>query len=107
MIDEDLAWIGITNTRANIWLIAIPRNNNIDVVIIAILAHLLWSFIDPYDLVEFLVVMLSENGNIVIDYLRENILTSIIMGVISIAISLRYRNKLEELVVRKAYLRSD
>jgi len=67
----------------------------------------LWPFIDLYDLVEFLVHILSENGNIVIDYLRENILTSIIMGVISIAISLRYRNKLEELVVRKAYLKSD
>ncbi len=62
---------------------------------------ILWPFVDPYEIVGILVLFLAVDGNIGIGFFNAKILTNLITGIITIAIIVRYRKNLAELVIRK------
>jgi hypothetical protein len=61
----------------------------------------LWPFVDPYEIVGILVLFLAVDGNIGVGFSNANIFTNLIMGIIIVAILVRYRKNLVELVIRK------
>ena len=66
----------------------------------------LWPFIDPYNIVGILVLALAIEGDIGLGFLRANILTNAITGLLMIAILLKSRRNLWELIfVGKIHLK--
>ncbi|MBA7511901.1 hypothetical protein ES705_03899 [subsurface metagenome] len=66
----------------------------------------LWPFIDPYNIVGILVLALAIEGDIGLGFLRANILTNAITGLLMIAIILKSRRNLWELIfVGKIHLK--
>jgi len=66
----------------------------------------LWPFIDPYNIVGILVLALAIEGDIGLGFLRANILTNTITGLLMIAIILKSRKNLWELIfVGKIHLK--
>jgi len=66
----------------------------------------LWPFIDPYNIVGILVLALAIEGDIGLGFLRANILTNAITGLLMIAILLKSRRNLWELIfVGKTHLK--
>ena len=67
---------------------------------------ILWPFIDPYNIVGILVLALAIEGDIGLGFLRANILTNAITGLLMIAILLKSRRNLWELIfVGKIHLK--
>ena len=67
---------------------------------------ILWPFIDPYNIVGILVLALAIEGDIGLGFLRANILTNAITGLLMIAIILKSRRNLWELIfVGKIHLK--
>lgn len=67
---------------------------------------ILWPFIDPYNIVGILVLALAIEGDIGLGFLRANILTNAITGLLMIAILLKSRRNLWELIfVGKTHLK--
>lgn len=60
----------------------------------------LWPFVDPYAIVGPLVLFFAESGNISTGFLYANIFTSIITGLMMIAILVMYGRNLGALVLR-------
>ncbi len=59
----------------------------------------LWPFVDPYNIVGILVLAFAIEGDIGLGFLRARILTNAIMGILVIAIIVKSRRNLWELIL--------
>jgi len=57
---------------------------------------ILWPFVDPNNIVGFLVIIFTTNGDLSLGFLRANILTNLITGLLGTAILVKSRKNLWE-----------
>ena len=76
---------------------------NIFHILLDILTHpfnpILWPFVDPYDFVGILIFAFGLEGKMSLGYLYAKILENVIMGLIMIAIIVKSRRNLRELIL--------